>query len=160
MRSQRVPIRDSSSNGSLTALASLTTLAAIAPTVRQATRINSITAVFDVCRAPGSLRMAGVVGVVACPRHRSDRHPVLDAVQAWRVGLDEHPDRPGMQRPPPAPALTVVIARTALLAAPAPACRVAPQAARHRDLAGLVIKIDTLDHHTVFDAEHARPYPL
>jgi hypothetical protein len=44
-----IPIRVSPSNGSGAALASVTTRPAIAPAVRHAIRISSITAVLEVC---------------------------------------------------------------------------------------------------------------
>jgi cytidylate kinase len=93
-------------------------------------------------------------------RHRRDRHPVLGTPDAWRVGLGEHPNRAGIERPPPAPSLAEVITRTALVAPSATPPAALAESAPDHDLTGVFIKLDALDHHPMFDAEHARPYPL
>jgi hypothetical protein len=85
---------------------------------------------------------------------------VLGTPDAWRVGLDEHPDRAGIECPPPTPSRPEVIARTALVAPSATPPNALAQAAPDHDLTGVFIELDPLDHHPVFDAKHARPYPL
>ena len=48
---------------------------------------------------------------------------MLGTAHPWRVGLDEHADRAGIQRPPPAPSLTLVVTAATPIAAPAAASR-------------------------------------
>ena len=86
---------------------------------------------------PGDLiiERSGVPGAVTGPRHRGHRHPVLGTVHPWRVGLDEHADRAGIQRPPAAPSLTLVVTAATPTTAPAAASHPAAQPARHDDLA-------------------------
>ena len=111
---------------------------------------------------PGDLIVegAGVPGSVTGPRHRSDRHPVLRTRHPWRVGLDEHADRAGIQSPPAAPPLTLVVAAATPIAAPTATRRTPAQPARHDDLGAVVVVLDRLDDDPAFDAEHPRPYPL
>ena len=111
---------------------------------------------------PGDLivERSGVPGAVTGPRHRRHRHPMVGAGHPWRVGLDEHPHRAGIQRPPPPSSLTLVIAAATPIAAPAATPRASAEPARHDDLAGVLVELDGLDHHVAFDADHPRPYPL
>ena len=113
-------------------------------------------------RQPGDLiiERSGVPGAVTGPRHRRHRHPMVRTGHPWRLGLDEHPHRAGIQRPPPSSSLTLVIAAATPIAAPAATPRASAQPTRHDDLAGVLVELDGLDHHVAFDADHPRPYPL
>jgi hypothetical protein len=102
----------------------------------------------------------GVPGAVTRPRHRRHDHPMIPAPHAWGVRLDEHLHRPGIQRPPPAPALAAVVTARPAPTVAAPAGRVRPGTARHHDLAHRLVGLDTLDHHAAVDADDPRPYPL
>jgi hypothetical protein len=84
---------------------------------------------------------------------------MIGAGDPWRLGLDEHPHRAGIQRPPPASSLTLVIAAATPIAAPATTPHTPPQPARHDDLTIVLIELDGLDHHLAFDADHPRPIP-
>ena len=111
---------------------------------------------------PGDLiiERSGVPGAVTGPRHRRHRHPMVGAVDPWRVGLDEHPHRAGIQRPPPPSSLTPVIAGAAPTALAATTGDTPAEPARHHDLAGVLVELDGLDDDAAFDADHPRPYPL
>ena len=80
---------------------------------------------------PGDLiiERSRVPGAVTGPRHRGHRHPVLGTAHPWRVGLDEHADRAGIQRPPAAPSLTLVVTAATPITAPAAASHTAAQPA-------------------------------
>jgi hypothetical protein len=71
------------------------------------------------------------------------------------IGLDEHPDRTGVQGSLSPPPFAGVVARAAPLAASAPPSRSSSEPAFDGDLVGLVVVSDVLDHRAVFDAEHA-----
>ena len=86
--------------------------------------------------------------------------PWSGQVNPWRLGLDEHPHRAGIQRPPPAPPLTLVVAAATSPAPTAATRRTSAEPTRHHDLAGVIIELDGLDDHSTFDADHPRPYPL
>src|SRR4051812_27691386 len=83
----------------------------IAPTVRHAMRISSVTAVLEHCVASHAtvfIEVAGVPDSVTRPRHRDHRRAVHPTVHPRRVGLDEHPHGPNVQRSPPPAALTPI----------------------------------------------------
>jgi len=61
--------------------------------------------------------------VVTSPRHPSDDHPMITAAHPWRVGLQEHTHGSCVQCPPPAPALTGVIAAATPPATAVAQCR-------------------------------------
>src|SRR3954447_10053402 len=84
---------------------------------------------------------------------------MLTTVHPRRISLDEHPDRAGIQRPPPAPPLTAVITRTATSALPAASGATPAEPARHHDRGSVVVELDRLDDHPTLDAGHASPYP-
>ena len=71
---------------------------------------------------PGDLVVEepGMGGAVAGPWHRGHHHAVLGAGDPRRGGLQLGPHRAQVQRPPPAPALPLVIAGALLPADPAP----------------------------------------
>jgi hypothetical protein len=100
------------------------------------------------------------LSTMTCPGHRRDRDPMLRAGDTWRVGLDEHLDRSGIERPPPPPTLHAVIARTTLQATAAPPAGALAEPAPDHDLTRLFVELDVLDHRPMFDAAHPRPAPL
>jgi hypothetical protein len=114
---------------------------------------------------PGDLVIEepGVSGAVPGPRHGGHHHPVLGAGDPRRGGFQLGPHRAQVQRPPPAPALPLVIAGALLPADPAPAGQplARPHAHGHRQLPRavpgfLLIPVHALDH-GVLAAEHSSP---
>src|ERR1700750_137620 len=97
---------------------------------------------------------------MASPRHRRHRHPMLRARHPWCVGLDEHPHRAGIQRPPPTPALTTVIAGAAPSALAATSGDTPAQPTRHHDLTGVLVEHAPRDADPMVDPAPPRPYPL
>ena len=141
--------------------ASVTTRPAIAPTLRQATRMNSTTADFEQCVTS----QATWSSKARCdrrrgePTHRRHRHPMI-RTRDPRHRLDEHPQRAGIQRSPPSPPLTLVVAAAAPPALTAATRRTPAEPTRHHDLVSAIVELDRLDDHVTFDADHASPYPL
>ena len=101
----------------------------------------------------------GVARTMASPGHRRDHHPVVRAPHPRRVGLDEHRHQPDVQRPPPAPARSAVVARTPTPTHPAPRPRPRRRPHRHDHRTGHAVEIDTLDDR-LLDTEHPPPYPV
>jgi hypothetical protein len=85
---------------------------------------------------------------------------MLRARHPWCVGLDEHPHRAGIQRPPPTPALTTVIAGAAPSALAATSGDTPAKPTRHHHLPGVLVELDRFDDDPMVDADHPRPYPL
>ena len=75
----------------------------------------------------GVVEDEGVPGVVPRPRHRDHRRAVGGALDPRRVGLQLHPHRAQIQRPPPAPARTAIVARRVPPAPTAAAPRTPPR---------------------------------
>jgi hypothetical protein len=91
-----------------------------------------------------------VTRAVACPRHVRDDNPVLGATDPRRIGLEEHPRRAGIQRPPATPSLAAVVTPAATPAHPAPASS-APRRSysSHQQLLDLVEQHHSLTPHPV-----------
>ena len=79
------------------------------------------------------VEVAGVADPVTSPRHRHHGGPMGSTPHPWGVGFDEPLRRPGVQRPPPTPPITVVIARRSSPAPSAPAARLRVGSHRHHD---------------------------
>jgi hypothetical protein len=98
----------------------------------------------------GVIERVGVPGAVAGPRHLGSDHAMLSAAHPRRVSLEERPDRAEVQRPPPSPALALVITRAALPAAAAPPLRTLARPDRHDDALVVLVEGDVLNdslHH-------------
>ena len=103
------------------------------------------------------LKAAREARVVPRPRHRGDHHAVLIAADPGRFGFQVGEARPEIQRPPPAAALTPVIARAAPAAMRATITLPRLRAQRdHQRPVGLELHI--LDHRSM-DPEQPLPYP-
>ena len=74
------------------------------------------------------------------------------------IGLEEAAQRPEVQSPPVAPALTLVIARRPHAAAPAPALGRTSRSYMDDHRFGLLVEVHILDHRGPVDTEHATPY--
>jgi len=84
--------------------------------------------------------------VATRPRHRGHDHPVLRARHPRRVGLQLGTDSAQVQRPPPAPARPVVIARATTTTHPAPATLATDRPHRGHQHLGVLVELDPLDH--------------
>jgi hypothetical protein len=93
---------------------------------------------------------------VTGPRHRRHCRPMRAAPDPWCVGFDEHLRRPGIQRTPPSPTITTVIARRTPMTASAPATSPRIRPCRHHDRAVGVIDMDPF-HNCA--RQTARPLP-
>jgi len=98
-----------------------------------------------------------VARTMARPGHPRDRHPMIPAANSRRFGLDEHPRRAGVQRPPTAPSFALVVATRASLTNAAAQLRVGSQPASHHDRIIALVDVDRLDHHASVDADRPRP---
>ena len=74
------------------------------------------------------------------------------------VGLEEHLRRPEIERPPPSPALAVVVARRPPRAAPTPSSGLGLGSHRHHHRLRCVVEVDVLD--TVRVSPQARSHTL
>ncbi len=113
---------------------------------------------------PGDLviEVPGMRGAVPCPRYGGHHHAVLRAGHPRRGGFQLGPDRAQVQRPPPAPSVSLVIARPLLPARRAAAGQPPDRPHVHGDAqlpaAGVVtlVPVNALDH-GIFAAEHLCP---
>jgi len=109
-------------------------------------------------RQPRHLLIEGVgmAGIVTCPRHRGDYHPVLAAGHPWCVGLQHHIHRAQVQRPPTPTPCAGVVARAASTTDSAPATL--PLGGSHRgdQQFRVLVELDPLDH-GLLDAQQAPP---
>jgi len=104
-----------------------------------------------------------VPGAVPCPGHVRYHHAVIGTADPRRVGLDEHPNRARIQRPPAPPPLPGVIAATPSTAHAASASRCPRRPHVREQLAAAVsvvalIELDTF-HNRLLDAQQGAPYP-
>jgi len=113
----------------------------------------------DMHRQPRRLviEVAGMPSAVTGPGNLRHRRTVSAAPHPGRVGLDEHPGRAQIQRPPSSPALTAVIARRLPTAAPAPPPSSRRGPCRDHDRISLLIEEHVL-HHRARQPEGALPY--
>ncbi|MER3485587.1 MAG: hypothetical protein C4345_06085 [Chloroflexota bacterium] len=107
---------------------------------------------------PGDLVLeaAREARVVARPRHRRDHHTMPLAAHPRRLRLQEADRGAQIERTPPPPALTRVVAGAASATEPA-AAPLAPARAR-RDNQRVPVEPDVLDHR-LLDAQQPSPYP-
>ena len=123
------------------------TLLMIAPTVRQAIRISSVTADLEHCVAnQATCSSKTYVCPAPCRAHGTAATPTpcLGAGHPRPVGLQPDRDRAQIQPSPPASALALVVAPTPPPAASAPSGRVLPRPDMgDQDLPGL--ELDVLD---------------
>ena len=97
-------------------------------------------------------------GVVASPGNLHDRRPVRRTAHPRRVSLEEHPDRPVIQRPPPATLPALVIARRPPSATAAALLgRTTPTNMSDQNL-GILVEIDPFDHRARVKAQQPTPY--
>jgi hypothetical protein len=162
-----MPIRRKFANRSMLFSVSAHTLATIAPTVRQAIRINSHTAVFE--HATASQATVSSKARVCPARWRAHgtattRRPMDRAVHPGRIGLQEHLNGAPIQAPPPAQTLTAVIpgclATAAATAARNTTSRPHPRF-HPRLTVGVVLlgflELDVLDHGALVDTQQRTP---
>jgi hypothetical protein len=96
----------------------------------------------------------GEPGVVTLPRHRCDHHPVLLALNAGRVRLQEAERRAEIKRPPPPATLAKVIPRAAPPTVRAAISLAVARTDRQHDRA--VLLLDRLNHR-LLQPHHPRP---
>ena len=77
------------------------------------------------------IEVTRMTNTVPGPRHRHHRRAVRATPDSRCVGLDEHLRRARVQRPPPAPTITVVIARRSTLTPSAPITGLRVRSHRH-----------------------------
>src|SRR6478609_4283895 len=162
-----MPIRRRPPNRSMLFWVSFHTLATIAPTVRQAIRINSHTAVFD--HATASQATVSSKAKVCPAWWRA--HGTATTVGPWvgqftprRIGLQHHLHRAPIQAPPPAPTRTPVIAGRPTAATPTPPRNTTarPHPRHHQRLAlGVflleLLELDVLNHGALVDTQQRTP---
>lgn len=93
----------------------------------------------------GVVERVGVTGAMTGPRHLGRDDAVFRAAHPRRVRLQERLDGAEVKRPPPAPAVALVIAGGPLPAAPATPFSRFARPDRHHDALVVLIEADVLD---------------
>ena len=133
----------------------------IEPTVRHATRSNSVAAHFECAppTTPPGRRSRGCGQHRDGPRHRHHRRPMVSATDSRCSGFEEHLRRARVQRPPPPPTIATVVARRPSQTVPAPAT--SPRVGRTDTTIASTSSSNSTSSTTVsVSPHHAFPYAL
>jgi hypothetical protein len=104
------------------------------------------------------VEVSGVTGPVAGPGHLGDRHPVLEAVDPWGVGLQITRHHAHVQGPPVATSLSLVVTGGLASAEAAAALLRAPRSHVNHQGFSLFVELHRLDNGRPVDTERATPY--
>ena len=154
-----MPNRRRSANRSCNPSVSAQTRAMIDPTVRQAMRINWVTALSHVWVAnPGHRLIKGqrVTRAMPSPRHVRHDNAMLGAGHPRRVGLDHRLHRAQIQRPPAASSFTGVVPPAAALADSTAPCSGAGRPDPTDQHLGVLVELDSL-HDGLLRTEKGMP---